>query len=183
MHTHTSDVNLGRSRVEVLKLQFSALTSIHGVRPFATKFLHVKLVRTESDFFVGIETYTHFSVFDFGMRQEIFHGRNDFSNTCFVVCTKKGVSVCYDDVFSHVAKEFGKLFHTCHDACFCIQYNVLAVVVLHNAWTHVLARSIRTRVHVSDETNGGNSFVCIGRKCGIDIAQFVHFYLCHTDGF
>ena len=93
------------------------------------------------------------------------------------------MTVCDDDVFAHVAEQFGKFFHTCHDACFRIQHDVRAVVVLYNAWAHVLARSIRARVHVSDEANGGNSFVRVGRKCGINIAQFVHFHLSHPDGF
>ena len=183
MDTHSGDVYFGRSGIEIFKLQFTALTAVHGVSPFATKFLDIKLMRAESDFFIGIETYTHFSVFDFGMRQEIFHGRNNFSNTCFVVCAKKGVSVGDNDVFSHVAKEFGEFFHTRHDAGFCIKHNVGAIIVFHNARTHILARSIGTRVHMSYKPNGGYFFVDVGRKSGIYISHFIHFHLRQSNGF
>ena len=140
-------------------------------------------MRAESNFFIGIETYTHFSVFDFGMRQEVLHGRNNFSNTCFVVCTKKGVSVSDNDVFSHVAKEFWEFFHTRHNAGFCIKHNVGAIIVFHNARTHILARSIGTRVHVSYEPNGGYFFVDVGRKSGIYISHFIHFHFRQSNGF
>ena len=180
VYTYSCKIKFCSCRVEVLKLNFAELATVHRVSPFATELLYIKLVRTKPNFFVGVEAHANLAVLDFGVLHEVNHGLNDFGNTCFVVGAKQGVTVGNDDVFSLVLEQFGELLNRRYDASFCVEHNVCAVVILNDAWLHILARAVGTGVHVSNKPNRGNGLVCIGRKGGVKITEVVQFYLFHT---
>ena len=102
MYTHTLDADLGSCGIEVFVFQIAEVTSVNGISPVAGKFFYVKVVSTHSDFFVRVEADTYISVLDFIMVSEIAHSLYDFSNSCFIVCTKKGCAISYDDVLAFV---------------------------------------------------------------------------------
>ena len=90
----------------------------------AGKLLHVKQVCSCSYLFIGIESHTYLSVLDFGVADEIGHGRHYLCYSCFVVSSQQGVSVCHDEIFAHVIFQFGELLYRCDDVLLSIQYDV-----------------------------------------------------------
>ena len=173
VHADTRDFYAGRGSVEVFKLQFAQFAAVHRVGPFATETLHIEFVRAQADFLVGIEGHADAAVLDFGMLLEIGHGLYDFGDARLVVGTQQGVAVGHDDVLAHVVEQFGKLLSRGHDASGFVQHDVLAVVIANNAGLHVLARAVGAGVHVRDETDGGNSRICVGGQCGVEVAIVV----------
>ena len=182
VHTDACKFKLRSCRVEVLKLNLAELATVHRVSPFATELLHIKLVRTKSNFFVGVKAYANLAVLDFGVLHEVNHGLNDFSDTGLIVCAKQGVTVGNDDVFSLVLEQFGELLNRRYDASFCVEHNVCAVVILNDAWLHILARAVGTGVHMRNKPNRRHGFISIGRKGGVKITEFVEFHVFHADG-
>ena len=88
MYIASLENNLGRSRIEVLELQFAYFTAIHSISPFATELLNIEFMRTQTDFLIGIETDTDFTMFDFRVFFQISYCRNNLRNTGFVIGTQ-----------------------------------------------------------------------------------------------
>ena len=74
MHVAALERNFGRSGVEVLKLQFAYLTTVHRVSPVATELLHIELMGTEAYFLVRIEADAYLSMLDFRVFLQIDNG-------------------------------------------------------------------------------------------------------------
>ena len=58
---------------------------------------------------IGIEGHTDLSVFYLLMVAQEAHGLHDFGYASLVVCTKQGVSVSDDKVFTDVFQQLGEL--------------------------------------------------------------------------
>ena len=177
MHIATLELNLSRSRVEVFKFQFTQIAAIHGVSPIGSKSFHVEMIGAFTDFFVGREAYANFSMLNFGMIDQIFHGRHNFCDTGFIVGTQKRLTVGADNILSHKLQNFRKLLGTENDIFFGIQHNILTVIILDNLGLHLATRHIGTGIHVRNKTNHRTRLIAIGRQSShqITIAIERHF--------
>ena len=80
-------MNLGTGGIEVLKLQFSDITTIHRIRPFASELLHVEVMGTHTNLFIGIEGDTDLTVLDVLMFLQVHHCLHNLGNASLVVST------------------------------------------------------------------------------------------------
>ena len=175
MYTHTLDADLGSCGIEVLVFQIAEVASVDGISPVAGKFFNIKVVSTHSDFFVRVETYTYISVLDFIMVSEIAHSLYDFSNSCFIVCTKKCRAISYDDVLAFVGFQFRKFIDFGEDAW--TQFNIFAIIVADDACLDVFSTCIWTGVHVRYKSDGRCLFLGIAFQCSVDVTHIVHLYI------
>ena len=88
MDTRTCNVDLGRSRVEVLIFEFAYVTAIHGVSPVATELFHVEVMCTHTYLFIWIEGNTDVAMLYLWVLSQIDHSLNDLGYTCLVVCAE-----------------------------------------------------------------------------------------------
>ena len=100
MHTDSLDDDLGTGGVEVLKLQFSHVTSVHRVSPFTTELLHIEMVGSHADLLIGIESDTDVSVTNLLMIAQPTHRLHNLCNARLVVGTKQRVSVSDDEILA-----------------------------------------------------------------------------------
>ena len=87
MHTHTFYIYFGAGSVEVLELQLAHVAAIHGVCPFATKLLYIKVVRAHANLLVGIESHADVAVLYLLVIAQIAHSLYYFGDTGFIVGT------------------------------------------------------------------------------------------------
>ena len=146
MYAYSLDMNLGSSGIEVLVFQVAQVATVNGVSPVATKLLYIEVMGTHTDFLIRIEAHTDVAMLDFLMVAEVAHGLYDFSDTCLVVCTEQGCTVCNDDIFTLVSLEFGEFLNAADDAW--TQFDILAVIVFDDASLNVLSAGVRTSIHV-----------------------------------
>ena len=133
---------------------------------------------TQANLLVGVEGDAHLAVLDFGMLAQVHHRCDDFGNACLVVSAEQGGAVGDDQVLAYVVEQFGEDAGLHHDACCLVEDDVLAVVFLDDAWLHVLAAGIGSRVHVGDEADGGHLLAFeVGGKGGIEITVGVKHHI------
>lgn len=92
------------SGVEVFVFEFAYFAAVHGVCPVGTEELDIEFVRALADFFVGVEGYAYFAVFDFGVLLEVAYGGDDFGYTCFVVCAEQGIAIGDDECLPFIVE-------------------------------------------------------------------------------
>lgn len=95
--------------VEVFVFELAYFAAVHGIGPVGAEELDVEFVCALSNFFVWIEGYAYFAVFDFGVLLEVVYGRDDFGDAGFVVCAKQGIAVGDDECLSFVVEQFGEV--------------------------------------------------------------------------
>ena len=173
MHIAPFENNLGRSSIEVLKLQLTHFTAIHSIGPFTTELLNIELMRSQTDFLIGIKTDTDFAMLDFGMLFQIYHRRNNLGNAGFIVSTQQGLSVGDNQVFPFVVEQFGKLGRRKDHFPLFAKNNILAIVILHNTRGDILTTHIGACIHVGNEPHDRYRLICIGRKGGEQITVLI----------
>ncbi len=175
VHVAAGEGDTGHCGVEVLELELAYLAAVHGVGEVAAEALHVEFVCAQTDFLVGIEAHADVAVLDFGMMDEIVHGRYDFGDACLVIGAEECVAVGDDDVLALVARQFGEVGRREGDARGRVEHDVAAVVVLDDAGSDVTARHVGRRIEVCDEAYSGHRGACgqIRRQCGEEIAVVV----------
>src|SRR5690606_2521871 len=75
------------SSIEVFIFQLTNLAAVHGVSPICTKFFHIEFMGTTTNFFVWSKTNTNRSMLYLRMIYQILHGRNNFCDSSFIVCS------------------------------------------------------------------------------------------------
>ena len=110
------------------------------------------------------------------MNHQVGHSRDNLGYAGLVVCSEKGVAVGDNQVFTDVRFQLGELADGRDDAFFLAEHDVCAVVVLDDSWFDVFAAAVGTRVHVSDESDGGDLSVGVGGQGGIDVAVGIHLH-------
>ena len=93
MHVASLERNLSRRCVEILKLKLAYRSAVHRVSPVGAETLHVKLVRAQTDFLIGIERDADVTVLDFRMSLQIFHSSDNLSDTRLVVGSEQRLAV------------------------------------------------------------------------------------------
>ena len=139
------------------------------------------MIGTPAYFFVGSKAQSDFTVFNFGMCQQILHSRDDFGNAGLVVRSKQSKSIGADEILTGVMEKFGKLLRRQHNVFFSIKDNVLAVVFFNDLRLHLAPRHIGTGIHMGNETDHRADFIGIGRQGGHYIGIFVEADLLQTD--
>ena len=160
MHAHALDGNLGRGGVEVLKLQLAHFASVHRVGPVAAELRHVEVMGTHANLLVGVEGYANLAVPDVLVVAQIAHRLHDFGNAGLVVGTEQCVAVGHNEVFAHVAEQFGKLLRTQHNALG--EQNVASVVLLHDARFDVGTATVGAGVVVGNEAYRRHRLIAVG---------------------
>ena len=154
MYADTLDKDLRTGSVEILKLQFSQITTIHGVGPLTTEFLHIEMMGTHADLFIGVETNADISMRDLFVVTQIAHGLHDLGDTRLVIGSQQGSAIGDDQVFSDMLQEFWELACRTDDAR--TQLDVLAVIVTDNPGLHVLTAAVGGCIVMTDKSYGGN---------------------------
>ena len=145
------------------------------------------MMGSQANLLVGIEAHANLPVLDLGMLLQIDHRLYNLRNTRFVISAQERGTVCHDEILADMVAQLGEFLHRSDDAL--RQEDVCAVIFFYDARLHILARSVRTGVHVGNEADGGHLLVSVGHlpvdvswQCGIEIAQFVQFHLLQTLG-
>ena len=88
VYIHAVYMHFASSGVEVLVFEFAYRTSVHGVCPLSAEGLYIEMVCSLTYLFIRREAHAYCTVFDLWVLDKVFHGRNDFCYTCFVVCAE-----------------------------------------------------------------------------------------------
>ena len=174
------NLDVGAGGIEVLILQFADGTTVHGIGEIATESFDIEILNPLSNLFIGGEAHADFAVLDFGMGQQKFHGRHDFSDAGFVVRTQQGLAVGYQQGLSLVVSEFWKVGEGELGMGFGIQQDVFSVIVLNDARLFGTGH-VGGRVEVRDETDYRQLHVAVGGQGGCHIAVFVFLHFRKTD--
>ena len=177
MHVQPSHRHLGRRSVEILELQFADFSAIHSISPLATELLHIKKMRSHTDFFIGIKAHPDSAMLDFRMFPKVDHSLYDFRNTGFVVSSQQGMAVRDNQILSHMIRQFGKLLRRGDNSLFSAQYNVPTIVLLHDSQLHILSRVIRRSIDMSYKADCRHFAFRVCRQRGIQISMFVQRHL------
>ena len=169
MYISTLYMYLGSSCIEVFKLQFTYFTSIHCICPFTSEFFYIKLMCSQSDFFIRIEAYANFSVFYFRMFFQICHSSNDFGNTSLIISSQQCTAVGYNQILSYMIEQFWKLLGRKNDSLFLTQCNILASIITDDIRIYIFSRHVGAGIHMSYETDCRYISIYICRKSGKQI--------------
>ena len=164
MHVTTLYNYFGRGCIEIFKFQLTYLSSIHCISPFTTKLFHIKLMSTQPNFFIRIETYPNLSMFNFGMLFQINHRSNDFCNTGLIVSSQQRLSIGYNQIFSFVVQQFREPIRRKNNILFLTQDNIRTVITINDTRSHSCTGHIRTGIHVSNKSYRWYRFVGICRQ-------------------
>ena len=58
------------------------------------------------NFFIRSKSYTYFSMFYFGMCYQIFHSRNNFGYTGFIICSQQSCTIGYYNILTFILQYF-----------------------------------------------------------------------------
>ncbi len=167
---------LARRGIEVLKLQFANCTAVHSVGEIATELLYIEVVGTLPYLFIRREANAYLPVLDFGVLNEVLTGRHYLGNTGLVISPKQCLTVGYNNVLSCIMLYFWVLGGFECDVLCLVEDYIFAVVVLHNAWLHMLTTCIGRCIHVGNKTYRRFA-LCISRECRHDIPVAIKCYL------
>ena len=158
VHVQAGESDFCRGCVEVFKLKFARIATVHGVSPFGTEFFHIEVVCAHTDFLVGVERDANVAVLDFGVCLEVFNGADNFSDASLVVGTEQCVAVGHHEVLTHEVGHFGELLRVEHDAFFLVEHH-LAAFIFHHTRIHTVAAHVGCGVEVCDKTDGWHLLV------------------------
>ena len=85
MNTHTFYIYTRAGSVEVLKLQFAHIATIHRVSPVAAELLHIEVVCAHANLFVRVEGNTDITMLYLRMVSQPAHCLYNLCNARLVV--------------------------------------------------------------------------------------------------
>ena len=166
VHVASLEGDASHGGVEVLIFEFADFTSVHRVGPVGAKPFHVEVVGSLTYLFIGGESDAYLAMLDFGVGEEVLHGRYDFGHAGFVVGTQQCLAIGDDEVLPDVVQQLGKLVGAqCH-IVFGAEHDFFAVVVLDDARRNFAARAVGTGVEVGDESHRGQFLVAVRGQGG-----------------
>ena len=107
------------------------------------------------------------------MVHDVLHRIHDFGHARLVVSAQKGGAVCGDDGFAFMVKQFREFRRLQVQTGNAFEGDVGAVVIVDNLGFHVLARRVRSRIHMGDESYGRDFLSAVGRNLSHHIAVFI----------
>ena len=173
MHVAALDMDLRGCCVEVLELQFSRLTAIHGISIFGVEPGHVELHNAAPDLLVGSETDTDGAVLELGMSHDVLHRVHDFGDTGLVVGAEKRRAVGGDDGLAHMAEQFREFGRLQSQPGHTLEGDVGSVIILDYLGFDILAGSVGSGIHMGDESHGGHIVFHIRRDASHDVSVFI----------
>ena len=150
----TLDFYFCRSGVEVFIFKFADSSAVHGVGKFAAEFLDIEFVRAKTNFLVWIETYADFAVLNFWVSLQPCHSINDFRDSSLIIGSEERIAIGDDQVLTDIVQKLGKFFRREFYIFLSVEFDHRAVVVLYDAWIHVLARHVGRCIHMGYEADG-----------------------------
>ncbi len=173
VHVEALESDACARRVEVFIFQFANGSAVHGVCPVGAKFLHVEVMRAQSNLLVGIEADANVAVLHLGVLLQPFHGGENLGDTSLVVGTEQRSAVGDDELLAHIVVKFGELLRVEDDALLLVEHDGASLVV-DDARFHVVAAHVGGGVHVGDEADGGHLLVAaVARQRGKEVAVVV----------
>ncbi len=164
MHIASLYLNLGRSSVEVLVLQFSQLAAIHRICPLGAEFGHVKFIGSAPYLLVGSKSNPNLAVFNFRMIQKILHGGHYCCDPRLIISSQQCGTIGDNDIFPCMSEQFREIGRR-HDHIFCfVQHNVVSIVIFNHPRIDVLAAHIGTGIEMGYKPDDRSIFACIGRQ-------------------
>ena len=109
MHIAAGESDFSHGSIEVFIFKLADFATVHCVSPISAETLHIKLVCALPYFLIGVKSYAHIAVLDFGMLHEVLHGRDDFGDAGLVVSTEKRIAIGYNKILPLVMLKFRKL--------------------------------------------------------------------------
>ena len=116
VHTASLNGHLSRCGIEVLILQITDITAVHGVSPVTAELLDIEMVGAHADLLVGIEGHTNLTMLDFLVIPQVAHGLNDLCDAGLVISAKQRSAVGDNQVFALVGKQLWKFLRRRNDA-------------------------------------------------------------------
>ena len=153
VHVPSLNVDLRRGRVEILELQLTDLPAVHRVGIFSPEPLDIELNDSASDLLVRRETDLDLTVPELGMLHDVLHRVHDLGHAGLVVRTQKGCAVGGDERLPHIMKHLRELRRLQRQSRHTFQRNVPAVIFIDDLRLDVRSRSVRSGVHVGDESD------------------------------
>ena len=102
MHAHALYIHLSAGSVEVLKLQFAHVASIHRVGPFASELLHIKVVCAHTYLLVRVKRHAYVAVLYLLMIAQIAHRLHYLCYSGLVVGPQQRCTVSHYQVLACV---------------------------------------------------------------------------------
>src|ERR1035437_868027 len=106
-----------------------------------------------SYFFIRSKSYTNLTVLDFRMPDQIFHGGDNLSQACFVIGSKKGCPIRYNNILTFILKDFRKFIGIKYDFLFFVEGDIFTIIIIDDSRFYILPTYIRAGVHVGYKTD------------------------------
>ena len=173
----------GISGIKILKFQFSDLSSIHRIGKLSSEFFYIKMIGPFPYFLIGSETDAYFTVFNFGMSDQIFGCGQNLGDSGFIVRTQQGIPICSDQCLPYIIHQFRKFLRRKYDSLLFIQHNIIARIILDNPGIYMPATHFGAGIHMGDKPDSRRFPFHSRRYNSHHIAVFIQFHLLDTYSF
>ena len=173
----------GISGIKILKFQFSDLSSIHRIGKLSPEFFYIKMIGPFPYFLIGSETDAYFTVFNFGVSDQIFGCGQNLGDSGFIVSTQQGIPICSDQCLPHIIHQFRKFLRRKYDSLLFVQHNIIARIILDNPGVHMPATHFGAGIHMGDKPDSRCFPFHSRRYNSHHIAEFIQFHLLDTYSF
>ena len=141
----------GRRSVKVFVFHLTKLSAVNRVGKLCAKILHLKPVCAAANLLIRSKSNTNLSVRNFFMGKQISGRRHNFCHTGFVICTKQCGSICCDQILSLVPLQERKLRNPHGNLLFCIQTDVMSIIIFYNLWLYIASSQSWCRIHMGNK--------------------------------
>ena len=178
MYIQPMDRHHGRGRVKVLVFQFSQCAAVGGIGIVRAEALHVEVIRPGADLLVRCKADLHRGMLASFCQEPLCRGQ-DFRHTGLVVGSQEGRAIGDDQVLAYVSGQGLIFLRLQKDALLLVQEDIPSIV-LDDSGLDILAGGIRSRIHVGDQADGGQTLV--PGNGAVHIAHFVHVGIGNAHG-
>ena len=99
------------SCIKTLIFKLSNRSSIHRIRKISTKFFHIKIICTTTNFLIRSKCHFDSPMLNFWMLNQILHRFNNFHNSSFIVSSQKRSPISSNHRFPHIIFQIRKLLN------------------------------------------------------------------------
>ena len=160
VHAYTFYIYTRAGSIKVLKLQFAHIAAIHGVAPFATEFLYIKVVRAHTNLLVRVKGHANIAVLYLLVVAQVAHRLYYLGYARLVVGTQQCGTIRHNQVLACVLQQLGEFGGTHHNTL--RKQNIAAVVVAYNVWLDVSTRAVGAGIIVRNKSDGRNLIFRVG---------------------
>ena len=103
------------SCIKTLIFKLPNRSSIHRIRKISTKFFHIKIICTTTNFLIRSKRHFHSPMLNLRMLNQIFHRFNNLHNSSLIVSSQKCSSVSSNHCSPHIIFQIRKLLNRQHN--------------------------------------------------------------------